>query len=257
MWRYMRDYFPVSLVRTAELSPKKNYVLGYHPHGIMSIGAFCNFCTEATDFSKVFPSITPYTTTLHGLFRIPIYRDYIMSGGGCSVSRSSLNHLLSKSGTGNAVVIVVGGAAESMSGRPGEHAVLLKNRKGFIRMAVQHGADLVPMYSFGENDIFDQVIFAPNSWMRWFQLKFQKYVGFAPCLFKGQGLLFTDSWGLVPFAKPVTTVVGKPIAVTQSSNPSEDEVNGYHAQYVEAIVSLFNKHKVRCGLTESTELSIY
>ncbi|XP_067880068.1 diacylglycerol O-acyltransferase 2-like [Heterodontus francisci] len=257
MWRYMRDYFPVSLVKTAELSPERNYVLGHHPHGIMCFGAICNFCTESTDFSKLFPGITPFVATLHGIFRLPIYRDYVLSAGLCSVSKSSLSYLLSKKGTGNAVIIVVGGAAESMTGKPGEHSLLLKNRKGFIRLAVAHGADLVPIYSFGENDAFDQVIFEPGSWMKWLQLNFQKYMGFAPCLFKGCGLLFSNTWGLMPFARPVMTVVGEPIPVTQNPNPSEDEINRYHNKYQEAITILFNKYKVQYGLSESAELTIY
>ncbi|XP_072349463.1 diacylglycerol O-acyltransferase 2-like [Scyliorhinus torazame] len=257
MWRYLRDYFPISLVKTAELNPEKNYVIGYHPHGIMCISAFCNFCTEATDFSKVFPGITPHQATLNGLFYLPLYRDYILGGGGRSVSRSSLNHILSKSGTGNAVVVVVGGAAEAMTGRPGEQSLLLKNRKGFIRIALMHGADLVPVYSFGESDIFDQVIFKPGSWMKHFQVTFQKYMGFAPCFLKGRGLVFSGSWGLMPFAKPIVTVVGEPIPVTRSPNPSEDEVDCYHAEYVEALISLFNRYKVRCGMSKEAELTLY
>lgn len=34
-WQYLRDYFPVRLVKTAELSPNRNYIFGYHPHGIL------------------------------------------------------------------------------------------------------------------------------------------------------------------------------------------------------------------------------
>ncbi|XP_078064484.1 diacylglycerol O-acyltransferase 2-like, partial [Mustelus asterias] len=256
MWTYLRDYFPVSLVKTAELDPRRNYVLGYHPHGIMCVGAFCNFCTEATDFSKTFPGITPHTATLNGLFHLPIYRDYLLSGGGRSVSRSSLGYILTQSGTGNAAVVVVGGAAESMRGSQGEHSLILKNRKGFIRIALTHGADLVPVYSFGENDIFDQVVLEPGSWMKHLQLIFQKYMGFAPCLLKGRGLLFRSSWGLMPYAKPVMTVVGKPIPVTQISNPTEEDIDGYHAKYVEALTRLFHTHKQEYGLPETAELAI-
>ncbi|XP_043542349.1 diacylglycerol O-acyltransferase 2-like [Chiloscyllium plagiosum] len=139
VWRYMRDYFPISMVKMADLDPKRNYVFGSHPHGIMCFGTFCNFCTEATSFSRMFPGITPHQATLNGLFRLPIFRDYLLSGGGCSVSRSSLGHILSERGTGNAVIIVVGGAAESMAGTPGDHSVLLKDRMGFIRLALRHG----------------------------------------------------------------------------------------------------------------------
>ena len=63
-WEYFRDYFPVRLIRTKKLDPKKNYILGYHPHGIMCAGAWANFATEATGFSNLFPGIKSHLLTL-------------------------------------------------------------------------------------------------------------------------------------------------------------------------------------------------
>lgn len=45
----------MSLVKTADLDPDKAYVFGFHPHGVISLSAFCTFGTEALEFSKVFP----------------------------------------------------------------------------------------------------------------------------------------------------------------------------------------------------------
>lgn len=66
IWKHFRDYFPIKLVKTAELDPSRNYIFGYHPHGILCAGAFCNFATEATDFATVFPGITPHLLPLMG-----------------------------------------------------------------------------------------------------------------------------------------------------------------------------------------------
>ncbi len=43
------------LVKTAELEPNQNYVMGFHPHGIISMSAFVTFATEALDVSKKYP----------------------------------------------------------------------------------------------------------------------------------------------------------------------------------------------------------
>lgn len=56
-------------------------------------------------------------------------------------------------GPGSALTIVVGGAAESLSAHPGTADLTLKRRKGFIKLAIRQGADLVPVFSFGENDV--------------------------------------------------------------------------------------------------------
>lgn len=37
-WSYFRDYFPVRLVKTAELPPDSNYLLCSYPHGIIGQG---------------------------------------------------------------------------------------------------------------------------------------------------------------------------------------------------------------------------
>ncbi|XP_012860653.1 diacylglycerol O-acyltransferase 2-like [Echinops telfairi] len=202
---YSQDNLPTQLVKTHNLLTTRNYIFGYHPHGIMGLGAFCNFSTEATEVSKKFPGIRPYLATLAGNFRMPLLREYLMSGGICPVNRDTIDYLLSKNGSGNAIIIVVGGTAESLSSRPGKNAVTLRNRKGFVKLALRHGADLVPTYSFGENEVYKQVIFEEGSWGLWVQQKFQKYIGFAPCIFHGRGFFSSNTWGLVPYSKPITT----------------------------------------------------
>uniref|UniRef100_A0A8C6CUF2 Acyltransferase n=1 Tax=Moschus moschiferus TaxID=68415 RepID=A0A8C6CUF2_MOSMO len=256
VWRYFRDYFPIQLVKTHNLLTSRNYIFGYHPHGIMGLGAFCNFSTEATEVSKKFPGIRPYLATLAGNFRMPVLREYLMSGGICPVNRDTIDYLLSKNGSGNAIIIVVGGAAESLSSMPGKNAVTLRNRKGFVKLALRHGADLVPIYSFGENEVYKQVIFEEGSWGRWVQKKFQKYIGFAPCIFHGRGLFSSDTWGLVPYSKPITTVVGEPITIPKLEHPTQQDIDLYHAMYMEALVKLFDQHKTKFGLPETEVLEL-
>lgn len=170
--------------------------------------------------------------------------------------RDTIDYLLSKNGSGNAIIIVVGGAAESLSSMPGKNAVTLKNRKGFVKLALRHGADLVPTYSFGENEVYKQVIFEEGSWGRWVQKKFQKYIGFAPCIFHGRGLFSSDTWGLVPYSKPITTVVGEPITVPKLEHPTQKDIDLYHAMYMEALVKLFDNHKTKFGLPETEVLEV-
>lgn len=57
MWRWLRDYFPISLVKTADLPTDRPVLFGYHPHGVLSQGAFINFATNATGFATAFPGV--------------------------------------------------------------------------------------------------------------------------------------------------------------------------------------------------------
>ncbi|XP_020919593.1 2-acylglycerol O-acyltransferase 2-like [Sus scrofa] len=166
IWKYMRDYFPVLLVKTAELDPSRNYLAGFHPHGILATGALTNLCTESTGFSSLFPGIRPNLMTLNLFFRVPFFRDYIMSGvslptpgwgkrraggmeeglwggslspGLVSADKESGDHILSREGGGNLLGIVIGGVREAENTRPGSYKLVLRNRKGFVRLALRHG----------------------------------------------------------------------------------------------------------------------
>ena len=52
--------------------------------------------------------------------------------------------MATKKGGGNIVILVVGGAEESLEARPDAYKLTLKNRKGFVRMAIKSGCT----YSF-------------------------------------------------------------------------------------------------------------
>ncbi|XP_053564965.1 diacylglycerol O-acyltransferase 2 [Bombina bombina] len=256
LWKHIRDYFPVRLHKIADLDPQQNYIFGYHPHGIMSFGAFCNFGTDTSDFSKMFPGLKTYLTTLAGNFRMPLYRDYLLAAGMCSVTHSSIDFLLSKNGTGNVVVIVVGGSAEALNCASQQHILTLKNRKGFIKKALVNGSALVPVYSFGENEVLQQYHFESGSWLKNLQNLFQHWIGFAPCVFFGQGLFSSTSRGIMPFRRPINTVVGKPIPVPKTENPSRLLVDKYHAVYVNSLQDLFNTNKERFGLKKNDSLTL-
>lgn len=59
--------------------------------------------------------------------------------GGLPVSKKSLEYMLSEAGVGNAMVIIIGGAEESLACSPGVNTVVMKQRKGFVRLALENG----------------------------------------------------------------------------------------------------------------------
>lgn len=52
---------------------------------------------------------------------------------------------------------MIGGAEEALNSRPDNYDLKLATRKGFVKLAIKHGAWLVPMYNFGETSAYDQV----------------------------------------------------------------------------------------------------
>jgi 2-acylglycerol O-acyltransferase 2 len=243
----MRDFFPISLVKTVDLDPRKNYVFGYHPHGIISLGAWVNFATEANNFSSLFKGIDLRLLTLATNFNVPIAREVLLcilfnsALGICSVSRRSCDNILTK-GPGHSLMIVVGGATESLYAFPGTIDLVVKKRFGFIKVALRTGASLVPVLSFGENDLWDQVPNPPGSLLRKFQQLFQKYMTFAPPVFHGRGI-FTYNYGILPHRRQVVSVVGAPIDCPKIANPTVEQVREYQQKYMDGLQDIYDNYK--------------
>ena len=127
-----------------------------------------------------------------------------MAMGICSVSKRSCEAILRK-GKGSAIAIVVGGASESLAAHPGTADLTLRRRLGFIKIAIRNGADLVPVFSFGENDVYEQLSNEEGTKIFALQKKFQALFGFTLPFFHGRGL-FNYSLGLMPYRHPIVSV---------------------------------------------------
>eukprot|EP00744_Colponema_vietnamica_P001466 GILI01002429.1.p1 GENE.GILI01002429.1~~GILI01002429.1.p1 ORF type:complete len:335 (-),score=75.92 GILI01002429.1:72-1076(-) len=253
-WQLFRDYFPTSLHKTADLDPSKNYIFGYHPHGIISLGAFSNFATDATGFSQLFPGIKLRLLTLASNFKIPIFREFLLYHGLCDVSRESCNNILRR-GPGNSIMIVIGGAAEALDAHPKTYTLTLAKRKGFVKVALTNGASLVPVISFGETDVYAQVQNPKGSALRKFQKWMQGMLGFSLPLFFGRGV-FNYSFGLMPLRQPIHSVVGEPVDCPKTANPSNEMIDEYHAKYVENLIDVYNRFKNQYAVDRKQSLCL-
>lgn len=262
LWKLFARYFPMKLHKTHDLPPNRKYILGYHPHGIISHGAWCAFATNALGFAEKFPGITNSLLTLDSNFRLPFYRDWILAMGIQSVSKGSIRNTLSQGGLNNdgqgrAVTIVIGGARESLEAQPGTLRLILKGRKGFVKMALRTGADLVPVIGFGENDLYDQLSPKTHPMVHRIQMFVLKVFKFTIPALHGRGLLNYDV-GLMPYRRQVNIVVGKPIEVDGSygAQPPQDVIDRYHDLYIEEVERLFEAYNGQFSSGPAPELQI-
>ncbi|KAG8898430.1 diacylglycerol O-acyltransferase 1, partial [Tulasnella sp. 417] len=239
-------------LQEVDLPADRPYVFGYHPHGIIGMGAFATFATESTGFSKAFPGIKPHLLTLASNFHIPLYRDLLLSLGICSVSKKSCINILS-SGPGSAITIVIGGAAESLAARPGtaggfvlgyQHCLKDSSRLQFNKELpwCPYSALEKMMQVLIYEHIYDQLSNEKGTTIYKMQKTFQRIFGFTLPLFHGRGLL-TYNVGLLPFRHPIVSVVGRPIAVTQSDKPTKEYMEQIQAQYIEELMRIWDTYK--------------
>lgn len=121
---------------------------------------------------------------------------------------------------------------------------MLAKRKGFVKIALQHGASMVPVFGFGENELFDQVQNPQGSMLRKVQNRLQKTMGFSLPLFHGRGV-FQYDYGIMPKRQPIDVVFGKPIKCPQVNRAdiTSEILDKYHTMYCEELRALFDAEK--------------
>lgn len=112
------------------------------------------------------------------------------------------------------------------------HIKLITKHKGFVRLALSRGISLVPMFSFGENLLLEN-IYLPKI-QEWFQKRI--FYGFPHLPY---GRWFTP----IPNRIKMTLAVGKPIALPKIENPTMDQVDFFHKLYFDSLLELFHQTK--------------
>jgi len=180
--------------------------------------------------------------------------------GLASVSRESCENILSKGGMdnegmGRAITIVVGGARESLDAQPSSLRLVLKRRKGFIKLAIRTGADLVPVLAFGENELYEQITGDEHPYLLKGQLWMKKILGFTLPLFHARGI-FNYDVGIMPYRRPLNIVVGKPILVNIQKIPEQSYIDEIHEKYIQELVNIWNEWKDNFAESELKEMEI-
>ena len=114
---------------------KTNYIFGYHPHGIIGMGAFGTFAAMNSGFSKLFPNVDVRLLTLRLNFYLPFFGFFLTCMGVCDVSRESCDNILNTTkidGTKKSICIVLGGAKESLDAHPDQVKLFLNRRVCYI-----------------------------------------------------------------------------------------------------------------------------
>ncbi|SCU95508.1 LAME_0F12420g1_1 [Lachancea meyersii CBS 8951] len=227
------------------------YIFGYHPHGVGALGAFGAFATEGANFSQMYPGIRMCLMTLINQFQIPFYRDYLLALGITAVSKKNALRVLQ---CDHSICIVVGGAQEALMSKIGSADLVLKKRKGFIKLALETGnVSLVPCFAFGETDCYNILQTDEKSYLRRLQLWVKRSYGFTIPFFFARGL-FNYDFGLIPFRRPINVVTGAPIHVKEKhENPTVEEIDHYHKLYIEELERIFFSNRKKFGY-ENQEL---
>ena len=232
---YLPTFECIPWDKEAVLDPTRQYIFALHPHGIHSF-ALGAFQVGGSCFHRRFPGL--YGPKLCGLaatviFKVPVVREMFFKLGYIDARRTVASKALK---AGQSLYLVPGGEEESMMTTNGHDIVVLKNRKGFVRLALSYGVPIVPVFAVGCTDAyktFPNVLKGPRNFL-------QKKFGVALPLFHGRW--FTP----LAYPVPIKLLVGEPIWTPTPSilgaKPEPPVVEEYHQKFIQALVDMHAKH---------------
>eukprot|EP00898_Chlorokybus_atmophyticus_P007381 jgi/Chlat1/7644/Chrsp64S07120 len=218
--------------------PEAPYIFACHPHGRM----FYSFSLFMALFHRIMddnvPSGDVSGAISSALFALPFLRNWFYLLGLTSASRRNLYSRLCR---GNHVGILVGGVKEICEGTTDHEDVLyIKRRVGFLKLAMDTSAGVVPVYFFGENQIFKHESKAFLNFWR----KVNSYISIGVPMFRGWCNL------PIPFRRDLLIAVGEPLFAKEGESPEQ-----FHARYVAAVEDLFYTW-VGCSFNPSHRLRL-
>lgn len=216
---------------------RRRLVFSYHPHSLIPAGATWFWMLPA--FGERFASLKPVTLAASALFWAPVVRELAGWLGVRSVSGEVFRSALRDRG---AVVVCPGGQREMQEHVGGLHErriVLCTKHKGFIRIAIEERAALVPVVTFGESSSWSNLLRHPGRYV------YRRFRAAMPILAVGY-------LGVLPIPRrvPITFVIGEPMSLPEPDEngvAKEADVDRVHALYYAEVARLFEKHKSDAG----------
>lgn len=235
--RFVLEWLPVRILRTCKLDSSKRYVFACHPHGVLAFNrAAVGFSTN-TLWDQAFPGVSFRVLVASAAFYVPVIRELWLWTYCVDASKATAVKVLRD--LKNSVFVYPGGEREQILTLYQRERVFLSSRKGFVKLAMEEGVDLIPVYSFGESHLYKH-----SSYLLDLRLSIAKKFGVAIPFLSGQ-------YGLMPYRVPITMVFGAPVKVPHITKPTAEELDAAHRVYCDALMGLFEKHKAAMGYPDA------
>ena len=212
-------------------SPTSPCIYAFGPHGVFSLGPALQAMLHEYLLGDNF-----HLLVASAAFYAPVYNVFVRLFGYRACDRATFKATLQG---GRSVGIIPGGIAEMFeAGRGRDTEVMtVRQRKGFVKIALETGVPIVPCYCFGNTQIFDTPHAATSGATDTALARLSRYLRTSLVVFWGR-------FGLpIPFRVPLLTVIGRPIPCPKVDAPSPELVNEYHDLYLRETKRIYDKYR--------------
>lgn len=222
----LKTSFPIKY--TTALDKDKQCIFLFHPHGLFTISQFLHAGTNLTEW--ITKNIKG--TALHILWWVPCGKELLES----SFTQSNYHDMDNVLKEGKSLGVTLGGVKEMPLAEDNKIIVNIAKRRGIFKMALENGIPLVPIITYGENEIYK----ISDNWIlrkiNDFVLKYNLY-------FPIPKIDSCIKWMQIfrrPLENPVQTFVGSPIEVAKKDNPSDEDICQLRELYFLNLHNLYN-----------------
>jgi len=230
---HMPKFFNFSEIRemtddeVKDLIKARPVIFSIQPHGVFSFGG----ASAGVQWARRWwhPRDIP-TSAASSVMVTPLVKHVVGLFGVVDASNKSLTKWLGK---GKSIVLYIGGIAELFLVSQNEEKLFARKRKGFIKLALRTGAEVVPVYFFGNTSVLSVLT---GSILR--------------KIARSTGVTLTWFWGwggtLVPRPNKIVAVIGKPLGIpaAQTAEPTQEQIDHFHALYLAEVQRIFDTYKV-------------
>jgi len=229
IWVMWRTYFNQSYVITAKIPKGRRYIFAEWPHGVFMMGQWLSQSVHGQIFEG-----TAYTkgAAADATLAFPLMRQ-IYSWYGCvSASHSSL---IEETQRGYNLGICPGGIAEMFLSNADKDILFFEKRTGYIKLAIELGMDIIPVYHLGNTQGFIRAPLFDNFCA---ELSRRFRIG----VFWPVGRFYLP----IPQRFPIVSLVGSPVRINKGE-ATDEEVHRIQQDIKQQLQQLFNDYKHLVG----------
>jgi len=240
---YCLCYHDATCIREGPaIDPAGQYMFAMYPHGVYGV---CRvFSGGMRLWRTMYPGIFSRWGSFSAAFYLPGIREFSLFAGCLDASKPVLEKAIKR---GESVTLLPGGIDEMnlTDGRSKVTKLVTLDRKGFVKLAIENGMDIVPGFCFGEKYIHETV-------------RLPAVIRQALRPFRLSGTLLSGRWfTFLGFLKPSLGYVwGEPVRVNQQKPVEEAYLDEIHGKVIQAVSSMFDRHKEKFGYDKDEVLEM-
>jgi len=213
----------------------KSMIFCIVPHGVGPIGI-----TAYPLWSKLWNDRLCRWTCAPVVLKLPVVGYFVKKVGYIEAASKPILNALTKRDENVGVIL------DGISGMfqiAKEERAYVKKRKGIVKIALRAGAPIVPVYGFGHTAMWTVVV---------------DPFGICEGISNAMGAAVTPFFGRFgwflgpPGRTPVTVALGEPVECPQIDEPTQEQIDEYHAKLLAAYKELFDTHKEAYGWGDKT-----